>query len=84
MGEERGMDAAINDGCTAVARHAANGVSAEGVAGMDADADDVPGMNALRDDLLQRLIDEDGDAGYAGGCGGEDEQPSRGDYSLAK
>jgi hypothetical protein len=84
LGEERGVNASVDDGCSALAGHAADGVSAQGVAGVDADAYDVSGVDALRDDLLEGLIDEDGVAGGAGRCGGEDEQPSRGNYSRAK
>ena len=58
--KQRGVNAAIDDPCAAGASHAADRVSAQGVAGVDADADDVAGMNGLGDDLLEGFIDEDG------------------------
>jgi hypothetical protein len=78
------VDAAVDDPCAAGARHAADGVSAQGVAGVDADADDVAGMDALGDDLFERLIDEDGVACGCGCGGGKDEEPARRDDAVPK
>jgi hypothetical protein len=51
---------------------------------VDADADDVAGLDAFRDDLFKRLIDEDGVAGEFGCGGGEDKEPSGGDDRSSK
>jgi hypothetical protein len=84
FGKEGGVNAAVDDPCSAGAGHAADGVSAESVAGVDADADDVSGVDALGSDLLEGFIDEDWVACAARGGGSEDEEPSRGDYGRAK
>ncbi len=60
FGKERGVDAAVDDPGSALAGHAADLVAAQGVAGVDADADDVAGLDGVGDDLLERLVDEDG------------------------
>src|SRR4030095_3867142 len=59
---ERGVNAAKDDECTAVAGNLADLVSAEGVACMYANADDVAGRDIRRIELLQRLV---GDARIA-------------------
>src|ERR1700733_5477266 len=84
FGEERGVNAAVDDPCSAGAGHAADLVAAQCVAGVDADADDVAGLDGFGDDLFEGLIDEDGVAGDFR-CGrGEHEKPSRGDDRGAK
>jgi hypothetical protein len=78
------VDAAVDDPGSALAGDAADLVAAEGVAGVDADADDVAGLDGFGDDLLEGFVDEDGVA-CGGGCGGsEDEEPTRGDDGGAK
>ena len=78
------MDAAVDDPGSALAGDAADFVAAEGVAGVDADADDVAGLDGFGDDLFDGFVDEDGVA-CGGGCGGgEDEEPTGGDDGGAK
>jgi hypothetical protein len=84
FGEEGGVDAAVDDPGSALAGDAADFVAAEGVAGVDADADDVAGLDGFGDDLFDGFVDEDGVA-CGGGCGGgEDEEPTGGDDGGAK
>ncbi|WP_433984761.1 hypothetical protein RBB78_09865 [Tunturiibacter empetritectus] len=84
FGEEGGVDAAVDDPGSAFAGDAADLVAAEGVAGVDADADDVAGLDGVGDDLFDGFVDEDGVA-CEGGCGGgEDEEPTGCDYSGPK
>jgi hypothetical protein len=68
--KEGGVNAAIDHPRATAAGHTADRVSAQGVAGVHADADDVAGLNRLGHDLLERLIDEDGisDGTRSGGC----------------
>ena len=51
---------------------------------MDTDADYIPRLNALRDDLLQRFIDEDGIARHAWCRRRKHEEPSRGNDCCSK
>ena len=60
FGKERGVDAAVDDPGTALAGDATDLVAAEGVAGVNADADDVAGLDGFGDDLLDGFVDEDG------------------------
>ena len=60
FGEEGGVNAAIDDPSSTFAGDAADFVAAESVAGVDADADDVAGLNGFWEDLLDGLVDEDG------------------------
>ncbi len=78
------MDAAVDDPGAARAGDAADLVSAQGIAGMDADADDVAGLDGLGVDLFERFIDEDGIACGGGRGGGEHEEPARRDDSGTK
>ena len=84
FGEEGGVDAAVDDRCAAFVGEAAYFVAAESVAGVDADAYDVAGLDGGGVDLLDGLVDEDGVAGGAWRGGGKDEEPARGDDSRAK
>ena len=84
FGEERGVDAAVDDPGSALAGHASDRVAAEGVAGVDADTDDVAGSDAFRDDLLEGFVDQDGVASDGGGGRGEDKKPAGGDHSRTK
>ncbi len=47
------MDAAIDDPGAAVASDAAHFIAAESVAGVDADADDIAGLDGFGDDLFE-------------------------------
>jgi hypothetical protein len=58
--EEGGVDAAVDDPGSAFAGDAADFVAAEGVAGVDADANDVAGLDRFGEDLFDGLVDEDG------------------------
>ena len=63
--KQRGVNAAVHNPRAAGARHAAYLVATQRVAGVHADAHNVAGLNALRNNLLQRLIDQNGIAGNA-------------------
>ncbi len=78
------MNAAVDDPCAAFAGHAADLVSAQRIAGVDADADDVAGLDGGGVDRFERLVNEDGVAGNLWRGGGKDEKPARGDDSGAK
>ncbi len=54
------MDAAVDNPGSAFACDAADFVAAEGVAGVDADSDDVAGLDGFGDDLFEGFVDEDG------------------------
>lgn len=54
------MDSTVDDPGSAFAGDAADFVAAEGVAGVNADADDVADLNGFGDDLFDGLVDEDG------------------------
>ncbi len=82
--KQRGVNAAVDDPRAAAARHPAHLVAAQSVAGVDADADNVAGLNGLRDDLLERFIDEDGIAGRLWRGGGKNKQPARRDDRRSK
>jgi hypothetical protein len=74
--EKGGVNAAVDDPCSTGSRQAAHLVAAKGVAGMNTDADDVPGLNAFGVDLLERFVDEDGGAGRFGCCRRKYEEPA--------
>jgi hypothetical protein len=52
------MDAAIDDPGSAFSGDAADFIAAEGVAGVDADADDVAGLDGFGEDLLKGFVDD--------------------------
>jgi hypothetical protein len=54
------VDATVDDPGSAFAGDAADFVAAEGVAGVDADANDVAGLDGFGEDLFDGLVDEDG------------------------
>jgi hypothetical protein len=84
FGEEGGVDAAVDDPGSAFAGDAAYLVAAEGVAGVNADADDVVGLDGFGEDLFEGFVDEDGiSCRRRCGCG-EDEEPTGGDYCSPK
>ncbi len=68
--KQRGVNSAIDHPGAAAASHAADRVSAQGIAGVDADANDVAGLNRLGHNLFERFIDENGisDGQRRGGC----------------
>jgi hypothetical protein len=59
-------------------------VSPQGVARVNADPDNVTGMNVLGVKRTDRFVAEDGVAERGRRCGGEDAQPSGRDYRRAK
>ena len=75
VGVERGVDAAEDDPGAALAGDAADFVAAERVEGVDADADDVTGLDGLWVDLLEGLVDEFRVAEAFRGGAGEDKHP---------
>src|ERR1035438_2491946 len=60
FGIQSRVNATIDHPRAALARHSANLISAESIARMYADADDISWHDAFRHNLLQRLIDENG------------------------
>ena len=54
------MDATVDNPGSAFAGDAADFVAAESVAGVNADADDIAGLDGFGEDLLDGLVDEDG------------------------
>ena len=61
--EKRGVNAAVDHPGAACARHAADLVAAQCIAGVHADADNVAGLDGLGVDLLQGFVDQNGVAG---------------------
>ena len=53
------VDAAVHDPGSAFARHASDLHASQGIAGMDADAHDVAGLNELGLNLFERLVSDD-------------------------
>jgi hypothetical protein len=82
--EQRRVDAAVDDERSGGPRLAPDFVAAQGVAGVDADADDVARCETGAVEDVERLILEERDAVTVGGRRGEDEQPARGDDGDAK
>lgn len=78
------MDAAIHNPSAPRARYAANLVPPQGVAGVHADADNIPGFDAFRHNLFDRFIYKDGRPGRSRCCRCEHKQPSGSDDSRAK
>jgi hypothetical protein len=78
------VNSAIDDPGAAGTRHAADGVTAQSIAGVHADADDVAGLDRLGHNLLEGFIDENGISDCGGCGGGEDEEPARRDDRGAK
>src|ERR1019366_4104441 len=60
FGKQRSVNATIDHPRAALARHSTDLISAESIARMYADADDISRHDAFRHNLLQRLIDENG------------------------
>ena len=78
------MNSAIDHPRAAGARHAADGVAAQSIAGMHADADNVAGLDGGGHNLLDRFIDENGISHGCGCGGGKHEEPARRDDCGAK
>ncbi|HTD96675.1 MAG TPA: hypothetical protein VK627_07085 [Edaphobacter sp.] len=78
------MNSAVDDPCSTAAGDASDLVAAQGIAGVDADADDIAGLNGFRDDLLDGFVDEDGIARDCRSRCGQDKEPSGGDNGSTK
>ena len=66
IGIEGGVDAAVHDAGAALPGRAAHLHAPKGVAGMDAYADNIAGMNGIEVHSLQRLVRDDGVAAIGG------------------
>ena len=84
LGKQRRVNTAIHHPRAPLARHPAHLVSAQSVARVHADADDVAGLNALGDNLFQRFVDENRVSHRPGCRRRQNEQPTGGDDSRAK
>ena len=73
---ERGMDSPEHDPGAALACRASDLVSSQGVAGVNANADDVAGLDALQIEMFQSFIADFGIAERLIGRGGQNVQPS--------
>ena len=70
FGKESGVYSAVSDPGAAGARQLADRIAAEGVAGMDADANDVACMDGGGIDLLEAFVNQVKGAGrWRSGCG---------------
>ena len=79
VGIERGVDAAEHHDRPGLAGGPADLVAPQGVAGMDADADDVPAVDGAEIERFERFVGDDRVAERARRRGGDDEQPARRD-----
>src|SRR5437588_5427546 len=82
--KQRGMNAAEDDPGAALAHLASDLVTAERVAGMNADADDVARANRVEIDRIQRFVDDDRIAPAAAGRRREDVEPARRNHGDAE
>ena len=78
------MNAAEDDPGAALAHLASDLVTAERVAGMNADADDVARANRVEIDRIQRFVDDDRIAPAAAGRRREDVEPARRNHGDAE
>ena len=78
------MNAAVHDVRATRARVPADFVAAERVAGMNADADDVAGLDRCRIEKCQGFVDQYGIAVAFGRGAGQDVQPARRDDGGAE
>ena len=84
FGIERRVDAAEDDGRSALARLAADLVAAQRVERMDADAHDVAARNAVEVDRIERFVDDARVAIFARRRRGEHVEPPGRDNSRAE
>ena len=84
FGIERRVDAAVDDGRALGSRLGADFVSAEGVAGVDAETHHVAGLHGLEVERFERLISNARIAVPGGSGPGQDEQPSGCDDAYSK
>ena len=78
------MDAPINDRRSPFLGEPADFIPTEGIAGMDADADNISGHDRRRVDRLDRLIDQQRIANMPGCRRRQNEEPSRCNYRSSK
>ena len=60
FGKKGGVNAAIYHPGAALASHSSHLISAQSVAGMDADSDNIAGLNGIWINLFERFIHQDG------------------------
>jgi len=84
VGIQGGVDSAVDDGRAARSQRDADLVPAQRIAGVDADADDVAGLNGVEIELLERFIDDARPSVLRRRRRAENEQPSRRDDADAK
>ena len=82
--KERGVNAAEYDPGAAFARQPPDRVSAQRIAGVNPDADDIPRSEVRRIDVLKRFVNQVWIAPARPGRGGQDVQPPRRDDGDAK
>ncbi len=75
------MNAAEHDAGSALPRRAAEGVAAQRIPGVDADADHVTGLDAVEIEKLEGFIADDRVAEGRGRGGREHEEPTGSDHS---
>ena len=78
------MDASEDDGRAALARLAADFISAQRVERVDADADDIAGCDGVEVDRIERLVDDARIAVLARRRRGEHVEPARRDNGGSK
>jgi hypothetical protein len=76
-GIEGCVDASENDVGAALASHLSNLVPAKGIGGVDANSDDISGMNVGWFDGLKSFVNQNGIPKAGGGCSGQNIEPSR-------
>jgi hypothetical protein len=84
VGKQGGVDAAVNDPGALFAGNFADFVAADGVAGMDADADDIPLTDGRRVQEFQTFVNNDRIPPLRPGRACQDEQPTGGDHRHAE
>lgn len=65
-------------------RQPADLITAQGIAGVDADANHVTGLNSFEHERLERLVNNPGRAERTRGCCCKHIQPTRGNYSCSE
>ena len=78
------VDAAIHDPGSAFTRHASDFHAAQSIAGMDADANDIAGLNEFGLNLFKGLVGNERIAVAGRSSGGKHVQPTRRDHADAE
>src|SRR4051812_25284048 len=74
----------VDDPRSPIARHSAQLVATQGIAGVDADSDYVTWLNIVRIELLQRFVPQQRIAIFGRCCRRNHEHPARRDNSSSK